>query len=138
MVLFHSTFGGLIMGKHVSKDDQLRLIQECRNSGLSDYQWCTKNGIPHSSFYRWVTQLRTEACASVPSKVVPVSEKQEVVKLEISEELPVVNTFVDEPKAESSANTMEIKLNGITINVNNNVDRNLLIDVINSIGGLLF
>ena len=125
------------MGKHISKEDQLRLIQECRNSGLSDYQWCIKNGISHSSFYRWVTKLRAEACAAVPSKVVPVSEKQEVVKLEISEELPVVNTFVNEPKAESPANTMEIKLNGITINVNNNVDRTLLIDVINSIGGLL-
>ena len=25
------------MGKHISKDDQIRLIQECRNSGLSDY-----------------------------------------------------------------------------------------------------
>jgi len=70
------------------------------------------------------------ACTTVPSKVVPVSEKQEVVKLEISEELPIVNSFVDEPRAASPVNTMEIKLSGITINVNNNVDHKLLIDVI--------
>lgn len=33
-------------------------------------------------------------------------------------------------------NTMEIKLNGITINVNNNIDRKLLMDVIKSLGGM--
>lgn len=124
------------MGKHISKDDQMRLIQECRNSGLSDYQWCSLNGISHSTFYRWVTKLRTETCTTVPSKVIPVSEKQEVVKLEIMEELPVVNSLTDEPKAASLDNTMEIKLNGTTINVNNNVDRKLLIDVIKSLGGM--
>ena len=123
------------MGKHVSQNDQLRLIQECRNSGLSDYQWCAKNGISHSTFYRWVTKLKTQACATVPPKVAAISEKLEVVKLEISEEPAAVSTFVNEPNTMSSANTMEIKLNGITINVNNNVDHRLLIDVINSIGG---
>ena len=25
------------MGKHISKDDQMRLIQECRNSGCKRY-----------------------------------------------------------------------------------------------------
>ena len=83
------------MGKHISKDDQIRLIQECRNSGLSDYQWCSLNGISHSTFYRWVTKLRTETCTPVPSKVIPVSEKQEVVKLEIMEELPVIKSSAD-------------------------------------------
>ena len=116
------------MGKHISKDDQIRLIQECRNSGLSDYQWCSLNGISHSTFYRWVTKLRTETCTPVPSKV--------VVKLEIMEELPVIKSSADEPKAASLDNTMEIKLNGTTINVNNNVDRKLLIDVIKSLGGM--
>ena len=125
------------MGKHISKDEQQRLIQECRSSGLSDYQWCVKNGIPHSSFYRWVTRLRAEACSTVPSKAVQISEQQEVVKLGISEELPVVSTFVNEHKEIPVSNTMEIKLNGITINVNNNVDRNLLTDVIRCIGGML-
>lgn len=48
MVLFHSTFGGLIMGKHISKEEQLRLIQECRNTGLSvnapsDVPWLLKD-----------------------------------------------------------------------------------------------
>ena len=31
------------MSKRVCKDDQIRLIMECRKSGLSDYQWCKLN-----------------------------------------------------------------------------------------------
>mgnify|MGYP004522398777 CR=1 FL=1 len=30
------------MNKRVCKEDQIRLIMECRQSGLSDYQWCEK------------------------------------------------------------------------------------------------
>lgn len=71
------------MGRHISKDGQLCLIQECRSSGLSDYQWCMKNGRPHFSFYSWVTRLRAEACSTVPSKAVSISEKQDIVKLGI-------------------------------------------------------
>lgn len=26
--------------KRVSREEQLKLIMECRSSGLSDYQWC--------------------------------------------------------------------------------------------------
>ena len=33
------------MCKRVCKDDQIRLIMECRQSGLSDYQWCKQNDI---------------------------------------------------------------------------------------------
>ena len=34
------------MSKRVCKDDQIRLIMECRQSWLSDYQWCKDNGRP--------------------------------------------------------------------------------------------
>ena len=33
------------MNKRVCKEDQIKLIMECRQSGLSDYQWCEQNGI---------------------------------------------------------------------------------------------
>ena len=36
------------MNKRVCKDDQIKLIMECRQSELSDYQW----------FYNWVSKLR--------------------------------------------------------------------------------
>ena len=32
------------MSNRVCKEEQIRLIMECRKSGLSDYQWCEKKG----------------------------------------------------------------------------------------------
>ena len=46
------------MSKRVCKDDQIRLIMECRQSGLADHQWCKPNGIHLGNFYNWVSKLR--------------------------------------------------------------------------------
>ena len=43
-------------------DEQYQLIMECRNSGLSDYQWCTEHDINPGTFYNWVKRLRKKAC----------------------------------------------------------------------------
>ena len=48
------------MNNRVCKKEQLRLIMECRKSGLSDYQWCEQNGIRPGSFHNWVSKLRKE------------------------------------------------------------------------------
>lgn len=45
------------MSKRVCKDDQIRLIMECRQSGLSDYQWCKQNDIHPGNFYNGVSRL---------------------------------------------------------------------------------
>lgn len=42
----------------VRKDEQIKLIMECRQSGLSDYQWCQRQGIHAGTFYNWVSKLR--------------------------------------------------------------------------------
>ncbi|RAZ81664.1 IS66 family insertion sequence hypothetical protein, partial [Klebsiella oxytoca] len=31
--------------KRINRDEQVKLIMECRRSGLSDYQWCEANGV---------------------------------------------------------------------------------------------
>lgn len=46
------------MSNRVCKSDQIKLIMECRQSGLSDYQWCEQNSINPSTFYNWVSKLR--------------------------------------------------------------------------------
>lgn len=48
------------MGKRVCKEDQIRLITECRQSGFSDYQWCEQNGIHPGNFYNWVSKLKKQ------------------------------------------------------------------------------
>ena len=42
----------------VRKDEQIRLIMECRQSGLSDYQWCQRQDINVGTFYNWISKLR--------------------------------------------------------------------------------
>ena len=51
--------------KRVSREEQLKLIMECRSSGLSDYQWCEAHGIHAGTFYNWVSKLR-KAGVTIP------------------------------------------------------------------------
>lgn len=44
-----------------SAKEWMQLITECRQSGLSDKDWCAANGINISTFYNAVTQLRRKA-----------------------------------------------------------------------------
>lgn len=62
----------------------LRLITQCRSSGLTDRQWCMENGIAISTFYYHIRTLRKKAC-EVPEAVDPTSHKQEVVQIPLWE-----------------------------------------------------
>ena len=44
-----------------SLDEWMKLVTECRQSGLTDAAWCTEHGISPSSFYNAVTLLRKKA-----------------------------------------------------------------------------
>ena len=35
--------------------EQIRLINECRQSGMTDADWCHENDIAVSTFYNWVS-----------------------------------------------------------------------------------
>lgn len=52
-----------------TEEEWLDLIMQCRQSGLSDAQWCRQNGIPDSSFYNAVSRLRKKACSIPESSV---------------------------------------------------------------------
>ena len=52
----------------VPKEEQLKLINECRSSGMTDIDWCREHGIAVSTFYYWVKQLRRES-AQIPEDV---------------------------------------------------------------------
>ena len=68
-----------------SNDDHwLKLITQCRSSGLTDRQWCIENGIPVSTFYYHVRTLRKKAC-EIPEAVDADAQKQEVVQIPLWE-----------------------------------------------------
>lgn len=45
-----------------STEEWMQLVTTCRQSGLSDRDWCTANGINVSTFYNAVARLRKKAC----------------------------------------------------------------------------
>ena len=57
----------------VPKEEQLKLINECRSSGMTDIDWCREHGIAVSTFYYWVKQLRKES-AQIPEPAYGHSE----------------------------------------------------------------
>ena len=117
------------------------LILECRNSGLTDYQWCTEHGIHPGTFYNWVSKLKKKGITDIPDpcsrESVHAVNKQEVVKLETYSVRPEV---INEPTTllESNATNIapiEIDYNGATIRISNSVDASLLRSILNTIGG---
>ncbi len=47
--------------------EQIRLINECRQSGMTDADWCRENDIAVSTFYNWVSRCR-KAAAGIRSR----------------------------------------------------------------------
>ena len=41
--------------------EQIRLINECRKSGMTDADWCRENDIAVSTFYNWVSRYMQKA-----------------------------------------------------------------------------
>ncbi|MDV9522916.1 IS66 family insertion sequence element accessory protein TnpA [Clostridioides difficile] len=129
--------------KHYSNDEKKRLILECRQSGLSDYQWCHQNGINNSTFYNWVKKLRDVACQDTltepvsSNQVKPIS--QDVVKVNVIPKNDLIS--VSNPRILATDTTesasIELILNECNIKIHNNADPALLAYTINLLRGVL-
>lgn len=130
----------------VPADQQFQLIMECRNSGLSDYQWCKKHGIHPGTFYNWVSRLRKKACCEIPesiSKAEPLpAPVQEVVRLNFNskagnpESMLLCQPALTGPTriADITAR-IEISLGNATIRIANGTDPALLDRVLSLVKG---
>ena len=121
--------------KH-SLDEKFDMIRECRSSGLTDYSWCKQHGIPSSSFYNWIKQLKkTGAVLPEPlcrEDYLP-EEKQDVVKLEIVDKVPASPKPMPFYQPISAA-PIEITAGKATIKISNDVNPALFAKLISSIG----
>lgn len=132
------------MSNRVCKEDQIKLIMECRRSGLSDYQWCEQNGVHPGNFYNWVSKLRKSGYtfpeSSAKSNASP--NIQEVVKMDfIPCQNPESDLMVEQnvscPGADSSPSVAaELLLGNITLRLFNGADEHLIQSTLRSIGGL--
>lgn len=126
-----------IQSPRKSSEEWFRLITECRQSGLSDSDWCQRNGIPRSSFSQAATRLRRMSYA-LPKKhntVDPLdfTSKQEVVRVDIKQELTpakcnavVPGIMESAPSYLGNSHTIEIRLGEAVISLSNNADPDLV------------
>lgn len=118
--------------KRVPMAEQIRLINACRRSGLSDAEWCRQNGVSISTFYNWITRCRKKASESIPMATYGHSENprpnQDVVSIDI-----VPDTLPEQPAAPAvpaqhldNSHTIEIEIGSIRVKINNSADPVLL------------
>lgn len=118
----------------VSSEEQYRLIMECRQSGLSDHQWCLEHDINPGTFYNWVKRLRQKQCQDIPEAVGCrgiSSMAQEVVKVDLQGTLSQQKAAVSFPEEISSTDpVMELSTDSFRLRIPNGTDPVLLSQMI--------
>ena len=105
--------------------EQIRLINECRQSGMTDADWCRENDIAVSTFYNWVRRCRKAAADQITAPNYAHSEiprsKQDVVPIDIvSDHLPEQHTVSQMHQTNlDNSHTIEVSMNDVTIRISN-------------------
>ena len=130
------------MAEHRTAAQWMSLITECRQSGLTDMDWCRANGISRSTFYKAVKRLRKSACELPEPKVVSdncldltASCNQDVVPIAIlPDDQPQIP---DVPLPSQISHAMEISVGSMTIKISNDISPGMLSQTLRILGGLL-
>lgn len=122
-----------------SGQEWLRLITECRQSGMADYAWCEQHNVPVSSFYNAVTRLRKKACTIPESAALSdttysldFTSRQDVVRVNLCPDTETANSHTPVPMAVAhldNPHTIELMADGITVKISNSADPCLLASV---------
>lgn len=119
----------------VPASEQYRLIMECRQSGLSDHQWCLEHNIKPGTFYNWIKRLKQKGVTDIPAPAgrdgYQPSPKQEVVRIDFQQQ-PVIST----KHSDKMHHTMELSVDGAFIRITNEVDPKLLLQTLRILRGL--
>jgi len=107
----------------------LNCIQQCRVSGLSDYAWCSQNGIPISSFYYNIKRLRKKA-SMIPASVPNVVEKAEIVPIYYNE---LQDTKAALPKKQTDSIAIRLEYNGVIMAISNDADAAIIAATLNAL-----
>ena len=128
----------------VRKPEQIKLIMECRRSGLSDYQWCKNQGINPGTFYNWVSKLRKSGYTfpEPASKSNALPNIQEVVKIDLipsgnsESSLLIEQNVSQDVSAPSAMVAAELLIDGMTLRLFNGADERLIQSTLHCIGGM--
>ena len=127
-------------------DEQYRLITECRQSGLSDYQWCLEHDIKPGTFYNWVRRIRQKGIFDIPASpkkaALQSTSKQEVVRLDLNRDTDAISLYESEQVTTDGSlmvqfpATLELEIQGNHVRATNEVDPSLLAQTIQILKGL--
>ena len=131
-----------------TEEERLRIIHECRKSGLTANEWCRQHGLRWNTYHTWVTRLTKkgllETAATVPTVMIHEPDPPDIVKVDIGrrdiqpvgyEASSIWQEEID-PGLEGKAAVMEINVAGIWIKATNQVNPQILAEVIRLIGGI--
>ena len=112
--------------------EQIRLINECRQSGMTDAEWCRENDIAVSTFYNWVSRCRKAAAEQIPAPnyghhADPLP-KQDVVPIDIvPDHLPEQHAAAQMQQMYlDNSHTIEVTMKDVIIRISNDADPVLL------------
>ena len=132
--------------KRTSPEEQLRLITECHQSGLTDYEWCQQHSIKVSTYYAWVHRLKQSGEIDIPAVIPAVVRKEpeqpDIVKIKIEGERQIAAApkpaLTPEPPVETLSAmqlqpgypVMEVIVCDVHLRVTNDVKPGLLAETI--------
>ena len=124
-------------------EERLRIINECRQSGLTANEWCRRHGLRWNTYHTWVTRLKKkgllETAATVPTVVIHEPGLPDIVKVELTGRKEIRSGIWQEAEDTVPTGTdavMEIELGQIRIRASNQANPMLLAEVIRQIGGI--
>lgn len=126
--------------KRRTEQEQYDMIMECRQSGLSDHQWCLEHDINPGTFYNWVRRFRKQACEfpAPAGKDRFQAIHQEVVKMEIIPDHP--SDLFEQSSMEDTAEitkpvaAMELQIGKAVLRISNQTDPRLLEQTLKILG----
>ena len=116
------------------------IIQQCRTSGKSDYQWLQEHNIKSPTFYYHVKQLRKKAC-EIPetTKEIPQPEIQEVVPVFFEKEEVAVSNTSDAPVFTGSPDNqaaIRLQIHGVYIEISNSASQIVIQNTLSALQNL--
>ena len=138
-----------MLAKPVRRDEQIKLIMECRRSGLTDFEWCRQHNIKVGTFYNWVKRLKQAEGITFPrgnKTDCAVFCQQEVVRLDVLQApvpIPSANdqynnsvAFNDRFETTSTHASLRVNLPYGTVEIPNGTNPDILEATLRILGGL--
>lgn len=103
--------------KNSKYEKQKKLVEECKNSEISETKWCKEKGISYGTYRNWVRREKQE----VGIELIEPAPKEESKSQWASVSLPKVNEVKSEP--------IQITCGDFTVKIKEGFNPSLLLEV---------